>query len=210
MTPFTALTSVAAPLRLANLDTDQIIPARFLRHPRNPGYGGFLFHDLRFDGDGQERGDFVLNRPPFRQARILVAGSNFGGGSSREGAVFALADFGIRCVIAPSFGQIFYKNCVGNGVLPARLAEDAIDGLLAATEAETGTGGARPLCVDLEAQQITAPQTGAAASFEIEPFFREMLLRGLNEIGMTQAHHAEIEAFEAAYLHRFPHIGGPG
>ncbi|MBE2278411.1 MAG: 3-isopropylmalate dehydratase small subunit, partial [Rhodobacteraceae bacterium] len=127
MTPFTALTSVAAPLRLANLDTDQIIPARFLRHPRSPGYGNFLFHDLRFDSAGQERRDFILNRPPFRQARILVAGPNFGGGSSREGAVFALADFGIRCVIAPSFGQIFYKNCIGNGVLPARLAEDAID-----------------------------------------------------------------------------------
>ena len=206
MTPFTTLTSVVAPLMVANLDTDQIIPARFLRHPRSDGYGGFLFHDMRFDGDGAETPDFVLNRPAFRGAQILAAGANFGSGSSREGAVFALADFGIRCVIAPSFGQIFYKNCFNNGVLPVRLSEETIRALLE-TARERAAG---QLHVDLEAERIAAPGTDTEAAFEVEPFFRSMLLKGVDELGMTLQHTDEIAAFEARYLERFPHFQGAG
>ncbi len=166
MTPFTVLTSIAAPLRVSNVDTDQIIPARFLRHNRSEGYGQFLFHDQRFDENGQQIPDFVLNRPEFRHAQILLAGDNFGSGSSREGAVFALQDHGIRCVIAPSFGQIFYRNCFNNGVLPAIVQKSEITRLVSAAAA----GSDHRWQVDLEEQTISVPQSGTISNFEVEPF----------------------------------------
>lgn len=199
MTPFTVLTSTAAPLRVSNVDTDQIIPARFLRHKRSDGYGQFLFHDQRFDENGQQIPDFVLNRPEFRNAQILVAGDNFGSGSSREGAVFALQDHGIRCVIAPSFGQIFYRNCFNNGVLPAIVQKSEITRLVSAAAA----GSDHRLHVDLEEQTISVPQSETVVNFEVEPFFREMLLKGVAELGLTLELTDNIKAFEKQYLEEF-------
>jgi len=198
MTPFKILTSTAVPFRVANVDTDQIIPARFLRHKRSDGYGQFLFHDQRFDEDGQEISDFVLNRPEYRDAQVLIAGDNFGSGSSREGAVFALKDHGIRCVIAPSFGQIFYRNCFNNGLLPAIVEKSEITRLV--------SGAAQSqhrLHVDLEAQTISVPQTDTVVTFEVEPFFREMLLKGVDELGLTLELTDEIKTFEAKYFKEF-------
>ena len=202
MTPFTVLTSIAAPLRVSNVDTDQIIPARFLRHKRSDDYGQFLFHDQRFDENGQQIPDFVLNRPEFRNAQILVAGENFGSGSSREGAVFALQDHGIRCVIAPSFGQIFYRNCFNNGVLPAIVQKSEITRLVSAAAA----GSDHRLHVDLEEQTISVPQSGTVVNFEVEPFFREMLLKGIAELGLTLELTDKIKAFEKQYLEEFPFL----
>ncbi len=153
MAPFTTVQSRAIRLPAPNIDTDQIVPARFLRNPRSAGYAGFLFHDLRFDPAGQAIPAFALNQPELRDARILLAGANFGCGSSREGAVYALADWGIRCVIAPSFGDIFRNNCYKNGVLPVALAEPEI-AALAATDG--------PLTVDLAAQTVSAGNRVAA------------------------------------------------
>jgi 3-isopropylmalate/(R)-2-methylmalate dehydratase small subunit len=199
MTPFTVLTSTAAPLRVSNVDTDQIIPARFLRHNRSEGYGQFLFHDQRFDENGQQIPDFVLNRPEFRHAQILLAGDNFGSGSSREGAVFALQDHGIRCVIAPSFGQIFYRNCFNNGVLPAIVQESEITRLVSTAAA----GSDHRLHVDLEEQTLSVPQSEAVVNFEVEPFFRELLLKGIAELGLTLELTDNIKAFEKQYLEEF-------
>jgi 3-isopropylmalate/(R)-2-methylmalate dehydratase small subunit len=199
MTPFTVLTSIAAPLRVSNVDTDQIIPARFLRHNRSEGYGQFLFHDQRFDENGQQIPDFVLNRPEFRHAQILLAGDNFGSGSSREGAVFALQDHGIRCVIAPSFGQIFYRNCFNNGVLPAIVQKSEITRLVSAAAA----GSDHRWQVDLEEQTISVPQSGTISNFEVEPFFRELLLKGVAELGLTLELTDTIKAFEKQYLEEF-------
>lgn len=199
MTPFGVLTSVAAPFRVANVDTDQIIPARFLKHKRSDGYGQFLLHDQRFDETGEEISDFVLNRPEFRDAQILVAGENFGCGSSREGAVFALDDSDIRCVIAPSFGQIFYRNCFNNGVLPAIISACDIDRLLATAQ----TQGHNRLCVDLEQLTISVPGTEKSFTFKVEPFFRSMLLNGVDELGLTLERTEDIAAFEARYFSKF-------
>ena len=194
MEPFTTLTAAAVPIEPVNVDTDQIIPARFMKKSRAGGYGQYLFHDLRFDEDGAERPDFVLNRPEFSGAQILVANSNFGCGSSREGAVYALADYGVRAVIAPSFGDIFHNNCLKNGVLPVRLdARGVADLRMALTE----TPGSK-LTVDLDAQTVTDPN-GAVHKFDIDPFWKEALLKGLDEIAMTRAHMEEIEEFERRY-----------
>lgn len=200
--PFTTLRSPAAVLPEDNIDTDQIIPARFLKYSRADGYGRFLFHDRRFRPDESIDQSFVLNRDGCRDARIIVAGANFGGGSSREGAVYALVDYGIRCVIAPSFGPIFYKNCFSNGLLPARV--QATD--MTALSALDGNCGAE-LTVDLEATAITLPD-GRTIGFEIEPFFREMLLKGVDEIGLTLGMRDEIAAFEKAYLDKFWFLKG--
>jgi 3-isopropylmalate/(R)-2-methylmalate dehydratase small subunit len=198
MEPFTVLRSRALYLPTPNIDTDQIVPARFLRHPRKDGYGGFLFHDLRFDAAGQPVPEFVFNRSENQGVRILLAGSNFGCGSSREGAVYALADWGIRCIVAPSFGDIFRNNCFKNGVLPIVLAADAIEQLAAA---------AGPLVVDLAAQTIAAGSL--QWRFDIEPFWKESLLTGLDDIDLTLRQRARIEAFAARHLAANPWLRVP-
>jgi 3-isopropylmalate/(R)-2-methylmalate dehydratase small subunit len=193
MDRFTTLTAIAAPYEPANVDTDQILPARFLKMPRGNGkhYGGFLFHDIRFADDGAERADFVLNRPEFRAARILVGNTNFACGSSREGAVYAFLDAGFRCVVAPSFGDIFFNNCLKNGIVPVRLPEAVCTRL---RELAAGLPGTE-LTVDLQAQELRAPG-GMVHRFEVDGFFREMLLKGVDEVGLTLGLAAEIETFE--------------
>lgn len=198
MTPFLEIRSVAIPMPAENVDTDQIIPARFLKYSRAGGYGQFLFHDQRFDMNAMGRADFVLNQPKYRSAQILVAGANFGCGSSREGAVYALADHGIRCVIAPSFGQIFYKNCFNNGVLAAKVAASDIAALMAGQRA----GEATTLHVDLARKTISAAG-GIEVTFDVESFFQTMLLKGVDELGLTLGLRKEIAAFEAKYSDRF-------
>lgn len=192
MEKFTRITAVAAPLRLVNVDTDMIIPARFLKTIRRTGLGAGLFAAMRYDAEGRERVDFVLNRPAFREAGILIAGENFGCGSSREHAPWALLDFGIRCVIAPSFADIFFNNCFKNGILPIRLPHDRVERLMALAERE---GDAR-FTVDLAARTITCPD-GTTEPFEVDPFRRECLLNGWDDIGLTMRHAGAIDAFEA-------------
>jgi 3-isopropylmalate/(R)-2-methylmalate dehydratase small subunit len=199
MEPFTRLTAVAAPLDLPNIDTDRIIPARFLRQPKHPGYGRFLFHDLRFDDDGRARPDFVLNQPAYRTARILVVAENFGCGSSREMAVWALEAYGIRAVIAPSLGDIFHQNCFKNGLLPVILPAPVVGALRRQLHGRPGA----TLVVDLEAQTVTAPD-GTEHRFEIDPFCRQMLLTGQDEIALTLDHESRIAAFEAALPQAMP------
>ncbi|MGG5888502.1 3-isopropylmalate dehydratase small subunit [Falsiroseomonas sp. HC035] len=194
MEPFRTLTAIAAPLDLANVDTDQIMPARFMRRPRDERYVSYGFHDLRFEPDGVTRKDFVLNRPPFDQAGILVAGRNFGVGSSREAAVYALLAMGIRSVVAESFGDIFFSNALKNGLVPVRLPETTVADLRSTLAAHPGT----TLSVDLETQILTAPG-GAAHQFVIPGFARDCLLRGLDEIGLTLTLQAEIAAYEAQH-----------
>ena len=192
MEAFTTFRSVAVPVDIANCDTDQIVPARFLRHlPGDPGYERYLFHDLRFDEDGAERDDFVLNREPFRAGKILVADVNWGCGSSRENAVYVLVANGIRCVIAPSFGDIHYSNCMKHGVLPVRLPREVCDRIRAALHARPGA----EIAVDLEAQTVTGPGN-EVHSFEIDPFDKHRMLEGLDDIALTLEHEARIAAFE--------------
>ncbi|MEK6594340.1 MAG: 3-isopropylmalate dehydratase small subunit [Pseudomonadota bacterium] len=196
MKPFTTLTAVAAPFDMANIDTDRIIPVRFLRKLRNDkaGYDPYLFHDMRFDGAGKEKPDFVLNQPAWRQAGILVAGANFGCGSSREGAVYALLDYGIRAVIAPSFGDIHYANELQNGMLPAILPEEICRGLREQLQAEPGA----TLAIDLPAQTVT-DTIGEAHPFMIDPVYKERLLKGLDDIGLVLERLPAIESFENRY-----------
>lgn len=201
MQPFTRLTAIAAPYDPINVDTDQIIPARFLKYPRSGGYGQFLFHDVRRTDDGGQRSDFVLNQPFFREAQIFVANANFACGSSREGAVYALSDVGIRSVIAPSFGDIFYNNCQKNGVVPVRLEASVCDHLRAMLNAQPGTA----LTVDLEQQLVIEPD-GTRHGFTLDAFGREMILKGVDELGLTLSLVAEIEAFERAYQPHAPWV----
>jgi 3-isopropylmalate/(R)-2-methylmalate dehydratase small subunit len=191
--PFTTLTGIAAPLEMSNVDTDQIMPARFMRRPRDERYATYGFHDLRFDAEGATRPDFVLNRPPFDQARILVAARNFGVGSSREAAVYALLALGLRCVVAESFGDIFFNNSLKNGLLPVRLPAAAVEALRREAADQPGT----TLAVDLERQLLLSPTLGTH-EFSIPAFSRDCLLRGLDEIGLTLTLLPDIEAFEAA------------
>ncbi|WP_372620488.1 3-isopropylmalate dehydratase small subunit [Falsiroseomonas sp.] len=191
--PFTTFTAIAAPLEMSNVDTDQIIPARFMRRPRDERYSTYAFHDLRFTPDGAKRDDFVLNRPPFDQAGILVAQRNFGVGSSREAAVYALLALGIRAVVAESFGDIFFSNALKNGLLPIRLAESDCTALRNLVARQPGT----QLTVDLP-QNLLVAAGSAAYHFAIPDFARDCLLRGLDEIGLTFTLLPEIEAFEAA------------
>jgi 3-isopropylmalate/(R)-2-methylmalate dehydratase small subunit len=193
MKPFTRLTAVAAPLDLPNVDTDRVIPARFLRNPRSGGYGQFCFHDLRIRPDGSEDPEFVLNRPAYQAAEILVAAENFGCGSSREGAVWALAGRGIRAVVAPSFGDIFHENCLRNGLLPVRLPAAVAARLRQAIHVAPGA----TLTIDLPAQTVTGPE-GPAHSFEIDAFRKQALLEGLDDIGLTLRHADAIDAYEAS------------
>ncbi len=200
MEPFTTLNSAAVRIDGRNIDTDQIIPARFLRYPRKDGYAGFLFHDLRFDGDGKPIADFALNRVENQGSRILVTGDNFGCGSSREGAVYALIDYGFRCIIAPGFGDIFRTNCYKNGILPVVLPADAIERLLADATPE------QPpiVLVDLARQALTSGTQQAA--FDIAPFWKECLLSGADDIDITLRHRERIEAFTTAHFARHPWI----
>jgi 3-isopropylmalate/(R)-2-methylmalate dehydratase small subunit len=193
MQPFTTLTAVAAPLAIANLDTDKIIPARLLRKLRTPphGYAPYLFHDMRLDSEGREKPEFVLNQPAYRSAGILVADVNFGCGSSREGAVYAMMDSGIRSVIAASFGDIHYANEIQNGMLPVILPEDTCRALRGQLEAKPGA----QLTIDLEAQTVT-DTAGERHRFAIDAVYKERLLKGLDEVGLVLQHLPEIEAFE--------------
>ena len=191
MDKFTTLTSVAAPLPIANVDTDQIIPARFLKTIKRTGLGSALFASLRYNDDGSEKPDFVLNQPPYRKAQILVAEDNFGCGSSREHAPWALLDFGIRCVISTSFADIFFNNCFKNGILPIVVSPDDLGKLM--DDAERGSNAT--LTVDLEAQEIKGPDGGTLA-FEIDPFRKHCLLNGLDDIGLTLVKSGGIEAYE--------------
>lgn len=191
MQKFTQLRGVAAPLSLINVDTDMIIPKQFLKTIKRTGLGRNLFDEMRYRPDGSEITDFVLNRPAYRKAVILVGGENFGCGSSREHAPWALLDFGIRCIIAPSFADIFYNNCFKNGILPIVLPREQVDLLLA--DAERGANAV--VTVDLETQTITGPDGGTVA-FSIDPFRRHCLLNGLDDIGLTLQQAGAIDAFE--------------
>ena len=199
MEPFKKLDAVAAPLDRSDIDTDTIIPARFLRKMRGPGYENCLFHDLRFDASGNERREFVLNQIPFRDAKILVAGANFGCGSSREAAVYALWHYGVRCVIAPSFGDIHYGNLLQNGMLPVVLPQAACEALSRQLHEHPGT----KLAIDLAAQTVTAPE-GTAHHFEIDVTHKERLLKGLDDVGLVLQHLAEIERVEARLSKEMP------
>jgi 3-isopropylmalate/(R)-2-methylmalate dehydratase small subunit len=192
MERFTTLTGVAAPLPLINVDTDMIIPKQYLKTIKRTGLGRALFDEMRHEADGSEKPGFVLNRPPYRQAKILVTGANFGCGSSREHAPWALLDFGIRCVIAPSFADIFYNNCFKNGILPIVLPEAEVAKLM--EDAERGANAV--VTVDLERQEITGPD-GGRIGFEVDGFRRHCLLNGLDDIGLTLEKVAAIDAFEA-------------
>ncbi|OYV38091.1 MAG: 3-isopropylmalate dehydratase small subunit [Rhodospirillales bacterium 20-64-7] len=193
MQAFTTLTATAAPLNMSNVDTDKIIPARFLKTIQRSGLGKHLFAGLRFREDGSENPDFVLNRPKYRHAEILVAGENFGCGSSREHAPWALLDFGIRCVIAPSFADIFHNNCFKNGILPIVLPPEICEQLMA--DAQLGTNAR--ITVDLAEQVVVRPD-GNKIAFQVDAFRRHCLLEGLDDIGLTLAHAPAIDRFEAA------------
>jgi 3-isopropylmalate/(R)-2-methylmalate dehydratase small subunit len=192
MQPFTTLTGIAAPLPIPNVDTDKIIPARFLKTIKRSGLGKNLFDAMRYRADGSENPDFILNQEPYRKAEILVAGPNFGCGSSREHAPWALLDFGIRCVIAPDFADIFHNNCFKNGILPIRLPQEICDRLME----DARLGANARLTVDLERQVVVRPN-GEEIRFEIDPFRKHCLLHGLDDIGQTMAHAPKIDAYEA-------------
>jgi 3-isopropylmalate/(R)-2-methylmalate dehydratase small subunit len=191
MQAFSILTGIAAPLPMANIDTDKIIPARFLKTIERSGLGIHLFDTLRYDAEGAERPDFILNQQFYRDAQILIAHENFGCGSSREHAPWALLDFGIRCVIAPDFADIFHGNCFKNGILPIALPREICDQLMA----DARLGGNARLTVDLARQVVIRPG-GEEIKFEVDPLRRRMLLAGLDEIGQTLAHNDAISAFE--------------
>lgn len=203
MKAFIRESGVAVPVEGRNIDTDQIVPARFLKVDRSQGYGRILFHDLRFDEEGAEVPGFVLNQAPFREARILVADANFGCGSSREAAAYALADFGIRAVIAPSFGDIFYNNCLKNGIVPVQLDEETVRAL---RESLT-RGDDREVTVDLESLQVTLPG-GVRHSYVIDSFWRDCLLRGMDDLALTLTHTRDIEQFVADYHAEMPWTQG--
>ncbi|GAC1339715.1 MAG: 3-isopropylmalate dehydratase small subunit [Acetobacteraceae bacterium] len=203
MQPFTTLTGVAAPLPLANVDTDKVIPARFLKTIKRTGLGVHLFDTLRYDGDGRERPDFVLNTEPYRHAEILIAHENFGCGSSREHAPWALLDFGITCVIAPSFADIFHTNCFKNGILPIQLPRETCDLLME----DARLGGNARLTVDLAREVVVRPN-GEEIPFTVDPFRKHLLLNGLDDIGQTMQRAAAIDRFETERTERQPWLPG--
>ena len=192
MEPFTKLEGGASPLNMINVDTDMIIPKQYLKTIHRTGLGKALFDELRFNPDGSEKPDFVLNKPAYRKAKILVAGDNFGCGSSREHAPWGLLDFGIRCVISTSFGDIFYNNCFKNGVLPIRVSQEDLDKLF--DDAERGANAT--LTIDLPSQEIRGPD-GGKVKFEIDPFRKHCLLNGLDDIGLTMEKKSAIDDYEA-------------
>ena len=195
MEPFIKLSGVAAPINRVNIDTDQIIPAINLKRIERTGYGQFLFGSWRFKEDGSPDPDFVLNNPKYQNPSILVAGRNFGCGSSREHAPWALEDYGIRCIIAPSFADIFFSNCFQNGLLPVVLPEEQVQQLMDKLEKDPGTR----LNVDLDAQRIWDEDEEVVLTFEVDPFRKECLLNGLDEIGLTMQQDDKIAAFEGRH-----------
>ncbi|RXT52894.1 3-isopropylmalate dehydratase small subunit [Bosea sp. Tri-44] len=191
MQPFTTLTSTPAPLKVINVDTDMIIPKQYLKTIKRTGLGTALFSEMRYKEDGSENPDFVLNQPAYRKSEILVAGDNFGCGSSREHAPWALLDFGIRCVISTSFADIFYNNCFKNGILPIVVSQGDLDKLF--DDADRGSNAT--LTVDLQNQSIKGPD-GGEVRFEIDPFRKHCLLNGLDDIGLTMEKSTKIDAYE--------------
>jgi len=191
MEKFTVLEGVAAPLRIINVDTDMVIPKQYLKTIKRTGLGKGLFSEMRYLDDGAENPDFVLNKPAYRKAKILVADDNFGCGSSREHAPWALMDFGIRCVISTSFGDIFYNNCFKNGVLPIRVSPEDLEKLF--DDADRGANST--LTIDLEQQEIRGPD-GGVVKFDIDPFRKHCLLNGLDDIGLTQQKTGKITSYE--------------
>jgi 3-isopropylmalate/(R)-2-methylmalate dehydratase small subunit len=196
MEAFKKLDGIAAPLDMINVDTDMIIPKQFLKTIHRTGLGKALFDEMRYNEDGSEKPDFVLNKPAYRKAQILVAGENFGCGSSREHAPWALLDFGIRCVIAPSFADIFYNNCFKNGILPIRLPQEIVDKLLD----DASRGSNARISVDLEALEIRGPD-GGMVKFEVDEFRRQCLLNGWDDIGLTLLQDDKIAAYEKQHKH---------
>ena len=192
MDKFTKLTSVAAPMPMINIDTDKIIPKNYLKTIKRTGLGKALFAEIRYDETGNEKPDFVLNKPAYRKAQILVAGENFGCGSSREHAPWALLDFGIRCVISTSFADIFYNNSFKNGILPIRVTPEQLEKLMD----DANRGSNATLSVDLEAQEIRGPD-GGVIKFDIDPHRKHCLLEGLDDIGLTMKKEKSISDFEA-------------
>ncbi|MBV8653222.1 MAG: 3-isopropylmalate dehydratase small subunit [Alphaproteobacteria bacterium] len=192
MQKFTTLSGVAAPMPMINIDTDKIIPKQHLKTIQRTGLGKALFDELRYLNDGSENPDFILNKPAYRKAKILVAGDNFGCGSSREHAPWALLDFGITCVISTSFADIFYNNCFKNGILPIKLPQEDVDKLM--DDAQRGANAV--VTIDLEKQQITGPD-GGCVTFDIDPFRKHCLLNGLDDIGLTLQKEKAIDDFEA-------------
>ena len=199
MDKFNTLTGVAAPLHLVNVDTDMIIPKQYLKTIKRTGLGTGLFSELRYTEDGSDNPDFVLNKPAYKGAQILVAGDNFGCGSSREHAPWALLDFGIRCVISTSFADIFYNNCFKNGILPIRVTPEQ----LAALFDDAARGANAKITVDLESQTITGPD-GGSISFEVDAFRKHCLLNGLDDIGLTQVKADKIASFETMLAEERP------
>ena len=192
MQKFTKLTGVAAPLPLINVDTDKIIPKNYLKTIVRTGLGKALFSEIRYNEDGSEKPDFVLNKPAYRKAEILVAGENFGCGSSREHAPWALLDFGIKCVISTSFADIFYNNCFKNGILPIKVSASDLDKLMD----DANRGANAKLSVDLEAQEIRGPD-GGCIKFDIDPHRKHCLLNGLDDVGLTLQKESAITSYEA-------------
>ncbi len=191
MTPFTTLTGIAAPMQLVNIDTDMIIPKQFLKTIKRSGLGKNLFDEMRYTTDGAEIPGFVLNQPAWRKSEILIAGDNFGCGSSREHAPWALLDFGIRCVISTSFADIFYNNCFKNGILPIVLPAEVVEVLMA----DARKGANARMNIDLEVQTVTTSD-GQRFGFEIDPFRKHCLMNGLDDIGLTLEKVASIDTFE--------------
>ena len=191
MEPFNKLEGVAAPLDMINVDTDMIIPKQYLKTIHRTGLGKALFDEMRFNPDGSEKPDFVLNKPAYRQAKILVAGENFGCGSSREHAPWALLDFGIRCIIAPSFADIFYGNCFKNGILPITLPQEDVNKLM--DDAERGANAV--ISIDLEKQEIRGPD-GGMIKFEVDAFRKQVLMNGWDDIALTLRDEGKISTFE--------------
>jgi 3-isopropylmalate/(R)-2-methylmalate dehydratase small subunit len=192
MLSFTTVSGVAAPLQMVNVDTDMIIPKQFLKTTKRTGLGSALFFEMRTRPDGSENPDFVLNKPAYRSAKLLIAGANFGCGSSREHAPWALLDFGIRCIIAPSFADIFHNNCFKNGILPIALPQGEVDRLME----DASLGANAVISVDLEKQEVVRPN-GSRIHFDVDPFRKQCLLNGWDDIGLTLQHEKEISEFES-------------
>jgi 3-isopropylmalate/(R)-2-methylmalate dehydratase small subunit len=199
MEPFNKLEGVAAPLNMINVDTDMIIPKQYLKTIHRTGLGKALFDEMRFNQDGSEKPDFVLNKPAYRKAKILVTGENFGCGSSREHAPWALLDFGIRCVIATSFADIFYGNCFKNGILPIKLPQEQVDKLMD----DAGRGANAIISIDLENQEIRGPD-GGMIKFEVDAFRKQVLLNGWDDIALTLRAGEKIDSFEKTQATQAP------
>ncbi|NVK19968.1 MAG: 3-isopropylmalate dehydratase small subunit [Methylocystaceae bacterium] len=199
MEKFTTLTGIAAPMPLINIDTDMIIPKLFLKTIKRSGLGANLFDEMRFNQDGTEKPDFILNKEPYRKAQIIIAGDNFGCGSSREHAPWAIADFGIRCIISTSFADIFHNNCFKNGILPIRLPKEDVDKLMD----DASRGANATITIDLENQEIKGPD-GGCIKFDVDPFRKHCLLEGLDDVGLTLQKEDKIQSFEDQYSQSMP------